>query len=462
MTSYYESYIGTSESERNEMIQELGFEKIEDLFSDIPSNLILDDLLDIPGPYSEQELGRLFAKIASKNLDPKQTVALLGGGIRQQYIPAAIEELMRRGELYTSYTPYQPEISQGLLQLIYEYQSMVAELLEMDVVNASMYDWGSALGEALLIMHRITHRKILIIAEPISPQRLAVARVYVQNQEIDLEIIPHNNGKVDINRLIEIFEKEITKPKKEQMYAGIYFEVPSFYGTLSDYPGKLIELIHQSNSLVTVGIDAISLGILASPGEYDADIVVGEGQILGNSISSGGPLLGILATKYNRKWIKEVPGRLIGATTEIDSDVPAYCITLQTREQHIRREKAASNICTNQSITAVNAAIYLAMLGKDGIQELAQSLTDKAHYLGEELGKLDNVSSPLYEPYFSEFLIKIDRISHEDLDKKCLEKSIIAGIKVEGKGTIRLISVSEIQSKRDLDQFILMLKEVVS
>jgi glycine dehydrogenase subunit 1 len=462
MNKFYESYIGTSEEERKSMLQEMGKSNIMDLFSDIPQSLILDAPIDIPGPYSEAELTRLFASIARKNLDDVSVVSFLGGGVRQQYIPAAIEEVMRRGELYTAYTPYQPEISQGILQLTYEYQSMVAELLEMDVVNASLYDWGSAFGEVLLIMRRITRKRKILIAEPISSDRFEVAKSYIAHSDVDLEIISAKDGNVDIERLEKIFKEEADKPRKEREIAGLYFEVPTFLGTLPSNPSKICDLVHNADALVSVGTDPISLGVLSPPGEYGADFAVGEGQLLGNGINSGGPLLGILAMKYNRKWIREIPGRLIGSTNELKTDDVGYCITLQTREQHIRREKATSNVCTNQAITAVNAAIYLAALGKRGIVELSQSLYDRAHYLAKELDKVDGIKSPAYGPFFSEFVVDFGEFPHSRLEKLCFEKGFVPGHKILAKATLRLISVNEQHTKEDLDNFVSAIKEVIS
>lgn len=462
MNKFYESYIGTSEEEREEMLRDMGKNDIMELFSDIPESLILKDDIAIPGPYSEAELTRLFNTIASKNKDDTSLIPFLGGGVRQQYVPAAIEELMRRGEIYTAYTPYQPEISQGTLQLTYEYQSMVAELFQMDIVNASLYDWGSALGEVLLIMRRITKRKKLLIAEPISPDRMAVARSYIAYSDVDIEIIPANNGLIDVETLNKIFSKEVEKPKKEREIAGLYFEVPSYFGTLPSNPTDLCDLVHSSDALVCVGADPISLGILSPPGEYGADFAVGEGQLLGNGINSGGPLLGILAMKYNRKWIREIPGRLIGSAKELNSDDIGFCITLQTREQHIRREKATSNVCTNQAITAINAAIYLASLGKRGIVELGQSLYDKAHYLASELDKLDGVRAPYFDPFFSEFVVNFGEIPQSRLENSCMEKGFIPGHKILAKASLRLISVNELHTKSDLDNFITAVKESIS
>ncbi|MHA2092015.1 MAG: aminomethyl-transferring glycine dehydrogenase subunit GcvPA [Candidatus Kariarchaeaceae archaeon] len=459
MTSYYESYIGTSQQERNAMLSELGYNKIMDLFREIPSELIQKNELTIPGPMSEAELLKLFTAIAAKNKN--NLSSFLGGGTRQQYIPAMVEEVMQRGELYTAYTPYQPEISQGMLQLIYEYQSMVAELFAMDVVNASMYDWGSAIGEALLIMTRITRRSKLLVAEPVSPQRLEVAKSYLLYSNLELEVIPALDGNIDMEKLIQRFASETSKDKQERNIAGLYIEVPTYFGTIPDYPSDLADAVHEAGSLLTVGVDPSSLGVLSPPGEYGADLVVGEGQLLGNAINSGGPLLGILATKNDRKWIRQLPGRLIGKTKEQGTDRPGYCITLQTREQHIRRDKATSNICTNQSITAVNTAIYLAALGKQGIVELSQSLHDRSHYLATMLSQIPGITAPLYEPFFCEFVVEFKDYTHEELEKRCIEKGVIPGKAIIGDGCKRLIAVSELHCKVELNQFIGVMEEVM-
>jgi glycine dehydrogenase subunit 1 len=460
MTSYYESYIGTSQQERNDMLAELGYNDIMDLFSDIPSDLIQNTELNIPGPMSEAELLKLFTTIARRN--KTDLSSFLGGGTRQQYIPAMLEEVMMRGELYTAYTPYQPEISQGMLQLIYEYQSMVAELLAMDVVNASMYDWGSSIGEALLIMTRITRRTKLLVAEPVSPQRLEVVNSYLLHSNLELEVIPARNGNIDMENLIQRFTNESSKDKRDREIAGVYIEIPTYFGTIPEYPSQLADTVHAAGSLLTVGVDPTSLGVLSPPGEYGADIVVGEGQLLGNAVSSGGPLLGILATRNDRKWIRQLPGRLIGVTTELGSERPGYCITLQTREQHIRRDKATSNICTNQSITAVNTAIYLAALGKQGIVELSQSLFDRSHYLATQLSQIPGITAPMYEPFFCEFVVEFRGYTHEELEKRCIEKGVIPGKAIVGDGCQRLIAVSELHCKVELDQFIAVIKEVMA
>jgi glycine dehydrogenase subunit 1 len=331
----------------------------------------------------------------------------------------------------------------------------------MDVVNASMYDWATALGEVVLIMSRITRRKKVILAGPISPKRIAVARSYAEVTGHELVLMP-GDGNVPTQELMALFRSESQKPNKEREYTGLYFEAPTFFGTLPDYPRELVDLVHAAGGLVTVGVDPVSLGILAPPGEYDADFVIGEGQLLGNAPATGGPLLGILASKYDRKWIRQIPGRLIGATTEQDSSLPGYCITLQTREQHIRREKATSNICTNESITAVNAAIYMAALGKRGMVELSQTLTDRAHYLAQQLDTVPRVTAPLYSPFFAEFAVKFDGLTHQELEEKCLAAGFAPGLPVEDTTCTRILAVSDLHLKEDMDRFVALIKEVMA
>jgi glycine dehydrogenase subunit 1 len=456
----YGSYLGTSRYERQEMLKEIGKDNILQLFSDVPSELILDEPIDIPGPYSEAELFRVFKKISQKN-DVENYRLFLGGGVRQVYIPAFLEEVMRRGEIYTAYTSYQPEVAQGLLQMVFEYESMVAELTGMDVINASLYDWGSAIGEAARMMVRINRKNNIVVAGPISPKRHSVLLGYTDSSSINIEYI-NSFGDLDFNSLFKRLELEASKDKKDREISGIYFEVPTYHGVLPSRYKEIIDRAHELDILVTVGVDMISLGIIEAPGNYDVDFVVGEGQLLGNAISSGGPLLGIIGSKYNRKWIQNFPGRLVGITKDFRDNDPAYCITLSTREQHIRREKATSNICSNQTLMAINAGIYLASLGPNGLKELAQSLMNRANYLATELNKLNKVKIDIDKPFFAEFVASFENITHDKLEEACLENGIVPGIKIDGEGCLRLIGVSDCLTKGDLNDFIKTIQEVMS
>ncbi len=458
----YQSYLGISPEEEQQMLKELGLTSTMDLFSDVPSHLLLKEPIQIPGPFTESELDRLFRKIAKKNKTFEEVVPFLGGGVRPVYIPAFLEELMRRGEIYTAYTSYQPEVAQGMLQMVYEYESMIAELTGMEVVSASLYDWGTALGESARMMCRITRKSTVVVVHPISPRRLDVLHAYTEPAGIKIEEI-HAQGDYDIDAIRQLITEYGAKDKSDQDIAGIYFEAPTYHGVLSSHVDEIVSLAHEHGILVTVGVDLISLGILRPPSEYNADFVIGEGQILGNAISAGGPLLGVLATKFNRKWIQNFPGRLVGKTTELNSDNPGYCITLSTREQHIRRQKATSNICTNQTLMAVNAGIYLAGLGSRGIQELAQGLMDRAYYLANKLNEIKGVTAPMYSPFFAEFVAKFDNITHNELEQLCIEKGVVPGIPLDiDDGCARLISVSDIHQRADLDHFVNVIDEVMN
>ncbi|RMG37565.1 MAG: aminomethyl-transferring glycine dehydrogenase subunit GcvPA [Methanobacteriota archaeon] len=454
----YQSYLGVSPQEVGQMLSELGLQSTMDLFSDVPSHLLLEDPLKIPGPYSEYELDRIFREIAKKNRTDLKP--FLGGGVRQVYVPAFLEELMRRGEIYTAYTSYQPEVAQGMLQMIYEYESMIAELTDMDVVSASLYDWGTALGESARMMARIKRRNGILVAHPISPRRLDVLRSYTEPADIHVTVVD-SQGDYDFSTLQELIEKDGAKEKKSREFAGLYLEVPTFHGVLSDKVEELISIAHENDILVTVGVDMISLGILKPPSSYGADFVIGEGQVFGNALNAGGPLLGILAMNFDRKKIQNFPGRLVGKTTELGSDHPGYCITLSTREQHIRREKATSNICSNQTLMAINAGIYLASLGPEGLRELAQGLMDRAHYLMNGLKGIAGVNIP-YSNVFAEFLVEFEGISHEQLEKHCMNHGFIPGIKIDGPGCKRLVGVSDIFHRDDLDEFVNVIREVMS
>ena len=455
----YASYIGTSVLEQEQMLEEIGMKDYRDLFSEISAELFIESPVDIEGPYSEEELVRIFKKISLKN-KVQDVAAFLGGGVRQVYIPAFLEELMRRGEIYTAYTSYQPEVAQGLLQLVFEYESQLAELTGMDVISASMYDWASALGELARMMIRIKRKRSkVLVLEPISPHRLAVLESYLAHPEIGY-IRVQSVGDFDFNKAVELIREDTNKVDRE--LAGIYFEAPNYHGVLSEHVDELVKIAHSNDLLVGVGVDVISLGILRPPGEYGADFIIGEGQLLGNGLSSGGPLLGIIGATYNRKHLQNFPGRLVGVTKDFRDKETAYCITLSTREQHIRRERATSNICTNQTLMAVNAGIYLASLGPKGIKELAVGLVSKANYTADKLNEISSVIAPVYKPFFSEFVTIFENTTHSKLEQFCLKRGIIPGIRLDGAGCRRLISVSDLIKKKHIDRLIDVIKEMYS
>jgi glycine dehydrogenase subunit 1 len=349
--SFIHPYLPTSpEQIKKKMMEEIGIKSIDELYNDIPNEVKLKRELKIPGPMSEYEIMLHINKILSKNKSFYDMPMFLGAGCWPHYVPAVVQEIVNRSEFITSYTPYQPEISQGMLQSLFEYQSMICELTGMDFANSSMYDWASALGEAASMASRVTGRNEFLVPYYIHPERLSTLNAYAEPVGIKIIKIKQDlhSGQIDLSDL---------KKKISNKTAGVYIENPSYLGFLETQVDELSKISHEKGSLFIVGVDPISLGILKAPGDYGADIVVGEGQPLGNFMNYGGPLLGIFACKGDR-LLRQMPGRIIGMTTTIDGKQKAYCMVLQTREQHIRREKATSNICSNEALCAVAGAVF--------------------------------------------------------------------------------------------------------
>ncbi|KXB09337.1 hypothetical protein AKJ35_00960 [candidate division MSBL1 archaeon SCGC-AAA833F18] len=442
------------------MLKEIGFDNIEELFSDIPKEIRLNRKLDIP-KLSELELDRHMKFTLSKNSPYTRAISFLGGGVWPHYVPAHVREIVRRSEFLTSYTPYQAEASQGMLQALFEYQSFISELTGLEVSNASTYDWASALGEAALMTTRITKRDKFLVPEFISPPRLSVLKNYATPAGIEIVKIPqdHSTGQIDLSKLEEKISEDT---------AGVYIENPSYLGFLETQPNKIADITREENALFVVGVNPISLGLLKPPGDYGADIVVGEGQPLGNPVSFGGPALGIFACRGERKFIRQLPGRLIGMTTEEEGKTRGFSMVLQTREQHIRRERATSSICTNQSLCAVAAAVYLASLGPSGLRDLAKSCAGSAQYAMEKLNSLNDVKAPIFDaPHFNEFTVSLDEssISTEEAASKLLSRGIHAGKPIDGEfpelENASLWCTTELHSKEDIDWLVTSLKEIL-
>ena len=453
---YKHPYLGASPRERRDMLNYLEINSVDELFADIPSSIALSKFLDLPGPMNEYEILKYFSLMFKKNTSTNDVISFLGGGITDLHVPAVVEEILSRSEFYTSYTPYQAEISQGMLQTLFEYQSLLAELTGMDVVNASMYDWATSLGEACTMSVRITKRPVFVYAKSIAPQRLAVLKNYVLGPRIKLVGIDFNphTGLLDLDALRAVLNDQV---------AGVYIENPNFFGVIEEEIHSFVEDVHRVGALAVIGVDPLSLGIMEPPGAYGADIVIGEGQALGNKMNYGGPLLGIFATNYDRRQLTQFPGRLIGLTREEASDRPAFCMVLQTREQHIRREKASSNICTNQALTAVASAVYLALLGPEGLKELGNNLLARSHYLAEQINQIDGINAPLFKAsYFREFCIGFDDPNHfvpNKFEDYMLDHRIFGGIPVStmdhtNQSNALLISVSEKHDKIVLNLFV--------
>jgi len=450
-------YIALTESEVEEMLREVGVKDVDELYSDIPSKYLLERF-DFPPPRSEMEVKELIEDILSKNRCMGELKLFIGGGAWPHYIPSAVKEIISRSEFLTSYTPYQPEASQGILQALFEYQSLLAELLEIDVVNASMYDWATALGEAFRMAARVTRRKKILYPHYISPQRREVATTYSSGMGLRLEdYMQLEDGSVDLEDL---------KGRLDRDVAAIYIEYPSYLGFITKNIKAVGELAHEVGALFIVGVDPTALGIFESPGRLGADIVVGEGQPLGLPMSFGGPLLGILGCKLEPRLLHSLPGRLIGMTKTLRGDERAYCMILQSREQHIKRERATSNICTNQALCAVAVAAHLSLLGRDGVVELGRQILARTSYMIRRLSEISGVKAPLFDaPHFKEFAYKVDGYPSYKLLRKLLEKGIVGGIDLSREfdelGNSILTCVTEIHSKQDVDQYVSVVKEVV-
>ena len=445
-------YIPNSVREiKEKMINEIGIKSIEELYSDVSEKFKLKRKLDLPEALSELELVRHVDKLLSRNKTCLDMPIFLGAGCWPHYIPAAVDYVIQRSELLTSYTPYQPEISQGMLQALFEYQSMICELTEMEVANCSMYDWASALGEAARMAARVTRRNKILIPKIIHPERKATLQTYAEPAGIKIETVGYDEetGQLDLEDL---------KNKISDETAAVYIENPSYLGFIETQVDEISEIAHKRNALFIVGVDPTSLGVLRPPGDYGADIVIGEGQPLGNPMNYGGPLLGIFACRDDIRLIRQMPGRIIGMTRTVDGGQRAFCMVLQTREQHIRREKATSNICSNEALCAVAAAVYMAMLGPKGFRELGRHIMFKANYAMKKLNEIEGVKCPVFNSaHFKEFTVNFDSTgkSVKEIHAKLLEMGIHGGKDISQElaelGQTALYCVTEIHSKSDVD-----------
>ena len=452
-------YIPNSVPElKKKMMQELGILNIDELYSDVPEEVKLRRALDVPGPMTEYELFRHVDGLLSRNRNIWNMPIFLGAGCWPHYVPAAVMEVVSRTEFLTSYTPYQPEISQGMLQALYEYQSMICELTGMDVANCSMYDWATALGEAARMAARFTRRVEVVVPRIIHPERLSTLNSYTEPAGIRVKQVGYHrdSGQLDLEELKEAVSGDT---------AAVYVENPSYLGFLETQVREVGEIAHDAGALFIVGVDPTSLGVVKPPGEYGADIVVGEGQPLGSPMNFGGPLLGIFACRWDAKLVRQMPGRIIGLTTTKDGSQRGFCMALSTREQHIRREKATSNICTNEALCAVTAAVYMALLGPEGFRELGETILYRSHYAMKRLNEIEGVTAPLFKaPHFKEFVVNFDGagMKVEDVHRRLLEAGVHGGKPITGEfpelGESALYCVTEIHTKEDIDRLAEALK----
>ncbi|MFO7881360.1 MAG: aminomethyl-transferring glycine dehydrogenase subunit GcvPA [Kosmotogaceae bacterium] len=405
-------YIPHSEKDIKEMLSEIGIDNIDELFNDIPGRL--DSDLNIPEGSDEFSLKRKFKHLSELNTPLDEYAVFRGAGMYKHLIPAVVNAIASRGEFLTAYTPYQAEVSQGTLQMLFEFQTMIIELTGMDIANSSMYDGASAVAEAALMAARVTRKEDILVASSVHPEYIEVLKTYCFGA--DLNVIPvkyeADSGEIDISDL---------KEKISDNTATVILGYPNFFGIV-EHLSKIKELLPKK-ALLTVAVNPIALGILEAPGKLGADIVVGEGQPLGNSMNLGGPGLGLFATR--EKYIRKIPGRLIGETKDLDGKT-GYVMVLQTREQHIRREKATSNICSNHSFNALLASIYMSIMGKKGIKEIATRCLKKSHFLYDKLLKIEGISPVFDGPFFHEFVLRINKsTSVEEINKKLMDEKIL-------------------------------------
>jgi len=446
---------------KEEMMRSIGIQSIEELYADVPQRFKLKRRLDLPSSTSEQKVKRLVETTLSKNKTFQDMPIFLGAGCWPHYVPAAVETTIQRTELFTSYTPYQPEVSQGMLQALFEYQSMICEITAMEVANCSMYDWASTLGEAVRMAARLTHRTEALVPRIIHPERKATLQTYTEPMGMRIASVGYESetGQLDVEDL---------KTKISGKTASVYIENPAYLGFIETQAEDIAEIVHGHGALFIVGVDPTSLGVLKPPGEYGADIVVGEGQPLGNPMNYGGPLLGIFACRDDMRLIRQLPGRTVGMTDSVDGKKRGFCMALQTREQHIRREKATSNICSNESLCAVASAVYLALLGPRGMRELGEAILCKARYAMQLLAKIDGITTPMFKSaHFKEFTVNFDQTGKTacDVHERLLQHQVHGGKNIAKEfpelGETALYCVTEMHSKEDIDRLAWALEAIL-
>ena len=439
-------------SMKTQMLKEIGYESIEQLFEDIPKHIRVKHL-NLGSTLSQREAEKHMRSLAEKNTSCQTMKCFLGGGIKHHYVPAVVKSVISRSEFLTAYTPYQSEASQGFLKAMFEYQSIIAELTGMDVANCSLYDGATALGESALMSTRITKKSTFLIPENISWEKKSVLTNYTKGANITIKEIPFDKktGKIDSDSLQKNLSNEIS---------GVYIENPNGFGIFEDDVKYIRELTEKTNSLLIVGIDPLSLGIVKSPGEYGADIVIGEGRALGNQMDFGGSGLGLFGCK--QEYLRQIPGRLVGLTKD-EQGKQAFCMTMQTREQHIRRAKATSNICTNEGLCALAAVTYLSWLGGDGLEKLSYDNFKQGQYFAKRLDSLDSFSKTFTGVHFNECVFHVKQ-DPQKINDYLLKHGILGGVPLaRWHSSLKhdmLFGVTEIHTEEDIDHLVSVLQEV--
>ncbi len=446
-------FIPLTDDDKKSMLADLGLKSIEEIFhSVLPQKVRLKRDLKLPHPLSELEVRRLLTSKSQENFT--NYINFLGAGVYDRFIPAVIDHIVSRPEFYTAYTPYQAEVSQGTLQAMYEFQSLICDLTGMEVANSSMYDGATALAEALLMALRINKgRNSIVLPYSLNPMYRQVVETYLSRQDIEIITVrvDQKTGQTDLEHLSKIVSDKT---------AAVVFQHPNFFGILED-PDRISDISHNAGALLIEVFDPISLGLLKPPGDYDVDIAVAEGQQLGLPLGYGGPYLGIFATK--RKFVRQMPGRIIGMTVDTRGQ-RGFVMALQTREQHIRREKATSNICTNQALCALTALVYLSLLGKKGIKEVAAQTLQKTYYMREKLSQLPGIEFPYTGPVFQEFVVRFKEHTATEIRDKMLDHGILFGLPLElygGSSGDLLIAVTEKRTRDEIDRVVSTLSELV-
>jgi glycine dehydrogenase subunit 1 len=448
------TYIPHSPLERDEMLATIGVKSLEDLFKDVPAKHRFPQL-DLPPALTEMEVAAELQGLADANDSTRELVSFLGAGAYNHYIPSVVDHILRRGEFYTAYTPYQPEVSQGTLQAIFEYQSLMTSLTGMEVSNASHYDGATAVAEAVNMVYAIFRgkRTRVVISPTVHPEYRATLRTYVQGMGLELA---GDDPTSDLEASPEALESLV-----DDNTALVIVQYPDFFGRIYDYT-SLIEFAHQKGALVCVAVNPIAMAMLKTPGEMGADIVVGEGQPLGIPLSYGGPYLGFFTTR--KQYVHKMAGRLVGETVDSRGQ-RAYVLTLTAREQHIKRERATSNICTNQGLMALASAVYLSVLGQTGLRQVAELSYHKAHYAAQELSKIKGFGLCFMDPYFHEFSLCCPKPVSE-LNEHLLEHGILGGYDLgQDYPALKdhmLIAVTEMNTKEEIDALVEVLKEAVN
>lgn len=442
-------YFPNTDADRQAMLDAIGVRSIEDLLAMVPPELRLDrDLCVLPG-LGELELSAHVGSLASQNTPATSAACFLGGGSYDHFIPAVVDMVSSRSEFYTAYTPYQPEASQGSLQAFFEYQTLIAQLTGMDVSNASLYDGGSAVAEAVLMALHATGRTRVVAAESMHPEYRQVLATYLANLGIEIATLKTPEGAISISEL---------EAAVDDRAACVLVQHPNFFGCLEDVD-RAAEIAHRHGALLIVSVDPISLGILKRPGDYGADIVVAEGQSLGNPMSFGGPYLGIMACR--EQFLRRMPGRLVGQTVDRRGN-RCWVLTLQTREQHIRREKATSNICTNQGLYALRASVYLSLMGPTGMRDVANLCLQKARYAAERLSAVPSLPPAFDQPTFKEFVVRAKGQSIDALIEKARDANIFAGVPLgqwyPELSDCLLVAVTERRTKEEIERLAAVLE----